>query len=255
AQMETQTTVELTEESRTSDLAGIYLLDQSAFRRPGVTQRGRLRLSQRLRLFPNAPRYGLNVGVSRVRSLNDLAAGVEETFRSQWEAEGRYRPGRRWSVSLRGLVGQNRTESEAFASRRYDIDRVQLEPKATFRPGEGLRLTASGVLAQKSDAVGTRRARVLRAPMEAEWSRARRLRLTARGEVSRVTITGEERVTGRARYELTDGRGVGTTFRWGLSGRYAINEFLSASLSYDGRSAARNAPVVHTARLNLSASF
>ena len=82
----------------------------------------------------------------------------------------------------------------------------------------------------------------------------RRLRLTARGEVSRVTITGEENATGRARYELTDGRGVGTTFRWGVGGRYAINEFLSASLSYDGR-APSEAPVVHTARLNLSASF
>jgi hypothetical protein len=254
ARAETQTTIEINEESRTSDLAGIYLLDQSAFRRPGVTQQGRLRLAQRLRLFPNASRYGLDLGVSRVRSLNDLAAGEKETFRSQWEAEGRYRPGRRWSVSLRGLLGQNRTESEAFASRRYDIRRYQLEPKATFRPVRDLRLTASGVFARKSDAVGTRRAQVLRAPLEGEWSRVRRLRLTARGEVSRVTITGEENATGRARYELTDGRGVGTTFRWGVGGRYAINEFLSASLSYDGR-APSEAPVVHTARLNLSASF
>ena len=253
ARAETQTTVEAREESRTDALADIYLLNLSQFRQPGLTQRGRLRLAQRITLFPGAPRYGLDLSVSQVRALNDLAAGAEQTQRTQWEAEGRYRPGRRWSLRLRGLLGTNRTQSEAYASRRYDIDRVQVEPELTFRPAQGVRLTASGVYAQKSDAVEGRQAQVLRAPLRVEWSRARRFRLTARGEISRVTLTGGG-ATGLARYELTDGRGVGTSFRWGLGGRYAINEFLSASLSYDGRSAAE-APVVHTARLSLSASF
>ena len=94
---------------------------------------------------------------------------------------------------------------------------------------------------------------MLRAPLKMEWSRARRFRLTARGEISHVTLTGGN-ATGLARYELTDGRGVGTSFRWGLGGRYAINEFLSATLSYDAR-APSQADVVHTARLNLSASL
>jgi len=253
AKTETQTTVEIREESRTDALADVYLLDPSEFRRPGVTKRGRLRLAQRVTLFPDATAYGLDLSVSQVRALNDLAAGAEQTFRTQWETEGRYRPGRRWSLTLGGLLGTNRTQSQAFASRRYDIDRVQIEPEATFRPVTGWRLTARGVFAQKSDAVKERQARVLRAPLTVEFSRAHRFRLTGHAEVSNVTLTGG-RARGRARYELTDGRGVGTSFRWGLGGRYAINEFLSATLSYDAR-APSQADVVHTARLNLSASL
>lgn len=130
---------------------------------------------------------------------------------------------------------------------------MQIEPEATFRPVTGWRLTARGVFAQKSDAVKERQARVLRIPLTVEFSRAHRFRLTGHAEVSNVTLTGG-RARGLARCELTDGRGVGISFRWGLGGRYAIDEFLSATLSYDAR-APSQADVVHTARLNLSASL
>lgn len=252
ARAETQTTIEVQEQSRTPDLADVYLLNLSQFRQPGRTQDGRLRLGQQVRLFPGTARYGLDLSVDQVRSLSDLTAGTERRFLSTWEAEGRYKPAQRWSVSLTGFFEQSRTRSEAFSSRRYDIDSYRIEPEVTFRPLASLRLTGGGAFAQKSDAVGTRRARIWRVPLQAEFSRARRFRLTARGEVARVDLTGD--AEGLARFELTDGRGPGTSLRWGLNGRYAISRNLQASLSYDGRAPAA-APTVNTVRLNLSASF
>ena len=41
---------------------------------------------------------------------------------------------------------------------------------------------------------------------------------------------------------------------WGLQGRYVITNNLQGSLSYDGRAPA-NAPVIHTVRVKLSATF
>ncbi|PSQ67045.1 MAG: hypothetical protein BRD25_01730, partial [Bacteroidetes bacterium QH_1_61_8] len=93
---------------------------------------------------------------------------------------------------------------------------------------------------------------ILRTPFEFEWSRAGRLRLTGNVEVAQVSLS--DGAVGRALFELTEGRGAGTSMLWGLQARYIISNNLRASLSYDGR-APENASVIHTARAKLSATF
>ena len=84
---------------------------------------------------------------------------------------------------------------------------------------------------------------------------ARRLQLSARFEVASVTLDETDGpAVGLAQFELTDGRGPGTSFLWGLNGQYALNRFLRASFSYDGRAPA-DAPTLHTVRMQLSAVF
>ena len=55
-------------------------------------------------------------------------------------------------------------------------------------------------------------------------------------------------------YELTEGRGAGTSYLWGASGQYLINSVLRASFFYDAR-APQGAPTIHTVRMQLSAVF
>jgi predicted porin len=76
--------------------------------------------------------------------------------------------------------------------------------------------------------------------------------VTLRGEVANVDLTGE--AVGLARFELTDGRGAGTSYLWGVDGQYQINDYLRATVAYDGRAPA-DAPTVNTFRINLSAQF
>jgi hypothetical protein len=162
-------------------------------------------------------------------------------------------PGRTWGLTLRGAVQTDRTGSEAFAdTRSFDIRTVEGHPEISVRPGRETRLVGGVVFARKEDDVRNRSARVLRVPLRVEWSRAGRFRLTANGEVAQVDLDGDAR--GLAQFELTDGRGPGRSYLWGVQGRYVINEYLRATLSYDGR-APSDAPVIHTARLELSASF
>jgi hypothetical protein len=146
----------------------------------------------------------------------------------------------------------DRTRSEAFASRSYDIRTLSARPSVSYQPLRTLTLTLSGSWAQKRDRRQGRRARVLKVPLEVEWRRAGRLRLTGNAEVAQVDLTGE--AAGLAQFQLTDGRGPGTSMLWGVQGRYIISNNLRASLSYDGRAPA-NAPVIHTVRAKLSATF
>ena len=253
AQVTTRSTVEVQEKSRTDDVAQIYLLNLRRFRTPGPTLSGQIRVEQEVELFPRNDTYGLDATWRQRRGLNDRAAGTRTSFLNRWGAEARYRPVRAWTVRLEGRHQVDRSGSEAFAeSRSFDIRSLRARPSVTYRPTRTVRLSLAGSVADKRDRLQGRRATVIKVPLEAEWRRAGRLRLTGNVEVAQVDLEGA--AAGIAQFELTDGRGPGRSALWGLQGRYVITENLRASLSYDGRAPA-NAPVIHTVRAKLSATF
>lgn len=252
AHVQTQTQVEVREKSRAEDLAGIYLLDLSRFRDPATTQSGQLRLAQDVALFRTEPGYGLDLSYSRVSGLENRAAGAEERFLRTWLVEGEVVPTAAWRLALTGAWRTNRAASR-FDSRTYAIRSVEAAPAATYTaPGGRLELTARAVLASKRDAVGARRALLARLPTELRYARAGRFQLTLRGEAAYVDLEGA--AAGLARFELTDGRGPGTSYLWGASGQYAVTGSVRAALAYDGRAPAE-APFVNTLRVSLNASF
>jgi hypothetical protein len=89
-------------------------------------------------------------------------------------------------------------------------------------------------------------------PIELQWTRAERFELTGRVECADIRLDGD--AAGLARFELTDGRGPGTSYLWHLSGQYRFSNQLRATFSYDGRAPA-GAPTINSVRLQMSASF
>lgn len=247
----TRTLVEVVEKSRLDDLAALYGLNLRRFRKPGTTLSGRLRLAQELALW-RGERRGLDLSFSQLRSLNELAAGQETRFAGTWRAEGRapVLPG--LALRLAAALETNRLVSTAFASRRYDVRARRLEPEAVFTPSGQVQATAGLALAAKDDRLGGRAATLWRVPVEARWNRPGRFQLGARFEAAHVALDGQ--AVGLAEYELTDGRGPGTSFLWGVSAQYFLGRYLRASAFYNGR-APEAAPLVHTFRLQLSATF
>ena len=253
SQVTTQTTIDVQEESRNQDLAEIYLLDLSAFRVPGLTLDGRLRLAQEVQLFRRSNRAGLTVDWQQTRGLTERASGAESQFVNRWSVEGRWRVAPAWTLRSTAAVGTDRTTSEAFAdTRSFDIATWSVRPSVAYRPTSTVEVQLTSAYAQKTDDVGARTARVLKVPLETTWRRAGRFRLNATVEVADVALDGT--AAGLARFELTEGRGPGTSALWSAQARYSINEYLQANVSYDGRAPA-DAPVIHTVRAQLSASF
>ncbi len=252
SQVASRTVVEVQEQNRTPDITSIYLLKPSALLEPGLTLNGRARFQQEVFVFRRNPRYGLDLSYSQARALNELASGRETRRFGNWRAEGRYRFSGLLSATLIGQLDDNRLDSDAFSSRRYDLRAFTVEPTLIVVPSRGLELRGSSVLSWKSDRYGDRSAEVIRVPVEARLMRAGRLQLTGRFEWASVRVEGD--ATGLARYELTDGRGPGTSYLWHVNGQYRLNEYLRASLAYDGR-APEGAPVLHTLRLQMSAVF
>ena len=249
----TTSTVEVQEKSRSDAIARIYGLDLRRYRQPGTTVDGELNLEQTVTLFEARRSYGLDVSWRQVRGLTERAAGTQSSFLNRWRAEAEVQPAVNWELRVRGSVGRDRSTSDAFsASRGYDIRAVEGRPSVSYRPTRALTVTLAGAYARKRDRARGRQASVLKVPLKLEWVRASRLRLTGNVELAQVDLKGD--AVGLARYQLTDGRGPGTSALWGLQARYRFSETLEATLNYDGRAPA-SAPVIHTARVQLSASF
>ncbi len=248
----TRTTVQIQEKSEEDRLSRIYLLKQRFFRDPRTTLKGLLRFSQDVTLFRNTSRYGLDLSYNLVRNLTVLEAGEESRFVNRWQADGTLRPVQRLGLRLSAAWEHNRTGSQAFRSRRFDISGVSLEPEVSFNPSSSLQLSAGMAYSRKTDALEDRRATVWKVPLTGRFTQVRRLSLSGRVEVAEVALSGQ--ADGLANFELTDGRGAGTSFLWNLSGWYQLSRLLRATLSYNGRAPA-DAPTLHTVRLQLSAVF
>ncbi|MFB6278690.1 MAG: hypothetical protein ABEK75_04245 [Salinibacter sp.] len=252
-QVTTETQVEVREQSRTENPTDIYRLELDQFRRPGRTIDGSVRMEQRVELFRTQRDYGLEASWRQVRGLTERAAGSERQFLNRWTVEGHVRPAPTWDVRLTGTTERDRVQSEAFdEARSYDIRTLRVRPEVSYQPQRTLDLTLSGVFARKRDGAKGREATLYTLPLELTWRRAGRLRLNANAEVARVDLSGT--AVGRAQFELTDGRGPGTSVLWGLQGQYALTDNLRATVKYDGRAPATADPI-HTVRVQVSASF
>ena len=253
AQVSLQSLVEVQEKTRSDAVAKIYSLHLRRFRQSGTTLDGRLQLEQEVELFRQQSGYGLDLRWRQSRGYTERAAGAERSFRNEWGSTVRLRPAPGWLVRLRGAVKTERSRSQAFAdTRSYDIRTLQARPSVSYQPVPALTLGLTGTVARKRGRLQGRRARVVRVPLDVEWARAGRLRMTGTLEVAQVDVEGDAR--GLAQYQLTDGRGPGTSLLWGVQGRYIVSESLEANLSYDGR-APSNADPIHTVRVKLTTSF
>ncbi len=252
AKVSARTTLEVLEKSQRQDLKDIYLLKLNKFRKPGSTLNGRLLIRQEVSLFKRRTDYGFDFVFSEVRNLTDLAAGLENRFISSVQLSGRYRPVRTFATSLTVSTDVNRTESANFASRQFDLKTRRVVPDVAYSPNRSWQVKVQVDIADKKDRRFERSARIVKLPLEVRHNRARKLQVTGRIEVADVTLKGD--ADGFAQFELTDGRGAGRSFLWSASARYAINQFIRATLSYDGRSPA-DAPTLHTVRMQVSAIF
>ena len=257
-----RTVVDVREQTRERDVLRVLLLDPGVLQRAdggpdGGTVNGRFRVEQEAVLFPEHARAGGRLGLVHARTTTRLAVGLETRLVQTARAEAHGPLGDALDVRVEAVAERRRTVSEAFLSRTYDLRGLSLEPSVTWTPRPGLALTLAPVAASRTDALAppTRPtgALVARVPVEARLTRAARFSLAARAEVSVVRLRGGAG-GGLALFELTEGRGPGTSALWGLDAQVGLTDRLRALVAYDGR-APSGAPTVQTVRLQLSAVF
>ncbi|MEM1054182.1 MAG: hypothetical protein AAGI52_01545 [Bacteroidota bacterium] len=260
--VDARASVEVRERSTSGDLLRVLLFD------PGVLQQreggqemgtvdGRFRLDGEVSILPRESRRGLRVGFDHLTTTRQLAAGAEARLVQSVRADGRLGLAGGVLARLSLRLERRRSESAAFASRTYDLRGITAEPSVTFTPGASTSLTVGAVVSSREDArAGTGSptgALLARIPGEARWSASSRVSVTARAELSIVSLRGGTG-SGLALFELTDGRGPGTSALGSIQATVGLTEAIRATLVADVRAPA-SAPLVQTIRASVSAVF
>lgn len=246
------TVFEVHEQSRTASRADVYLLRLDRFRRPGLTTGGRIRLRQDVSVSHPASGISLDASLQENRALSELASGVETRAGRAATARIGYRASTRLLAAVRLASERDDTDSDLFASRRFQLRSRSIRPSVTIR-WAAFTSQIAGELGRKRDDLAGREASLFKVPVSFRWAEAGKADVLARFELSRVALSGPA-ATGLAEFELTDGRGQGTAYLWGLTAQWSLSGSLRATIAYDGRAPAGR-EVIHTGRVQMSALF
>lgn len=245
---------DIQETSRTSRLSDIYLMRLSKFGNDSTTVNEQISWHQELEIFPDEPRYTIQLSADQVRRQEDRAAGIDQQFEQTWRIYGRYRFGKDITLENEFLVIRNRRNSESLYSRNYDITGFEWRPGITFPFSDADHATLTTGYTRKEDRVPEVPVRLTGVELTLEnhmyWKQ--RWQLYTRLELSSYRIKGESRSLGL--FELTNGAGAGTSLLWQIQANYAISSLLRAELEYDGRTE-RNRSPVQTLRFTMRAIF
>ena len=243
--------VDIRETTRTDDRVGIYLLQSSALRQSGQTVNGRIRMSGRLGLYPLRRDRDIGFSLLRTASLVELANGSESSERSQLGLEWREEIRDNLDLTLGSTASDEKSLSAQFASRAFSIQRWEVRPGVIVR-WKDWRLQTEGLYGESQESRSGARVRTVRLPLSV-FRTSGQMRWRVGGERSRSAIEGGV-PQGLQLFELTQGRGEGTSWMWHLHLDMQLTEIVTATLRYDGRSPS-GLPVIHTGRFQLSARF
>jgi len=243
---------EVDEKSRADSRSDLYLLQQSSFRVAGNTIRGKVRLGQTVSLLPLNRTSDVDLDMQQIRTMSDLASGLETGKNQIYSVRLRRDLGSRWSSNIRLSRSKEESASSRFLSRSFEIQSHQIIPAFTFTVTNNMSLTTSTHFSEKTDSKSSSTSRVFRLPLDLNYAAASRFTVRAGIERSSVVVEGE--LSGLQSFEMTDGRGRGTSWLWQTALEANLTDVVRATFGYSGR-APSVGDVIHTGRVQLSARF
>jgi hypothetical protein len=247
-------TMDIREQNESERRRDLYLLRSDALLDAENTLSGRIQQTHELAMFRNISTSDLRLRMDNEKSLNRLAAGLDEVKRSERVVEGRQLIDLEWAIeAMARRLHRNNTNTE-LASRNFDITGWELGPSVVrTNPGTSryaLR-TVYGIRADDFPAMKVS-AVVVRISAEALLEITDGFQGALRVEQRRMSVDGASTAAGI--FELTDGAGIGNTWLWNFQLQWRSQANFRAVFNYDGRTTAQGS-VIQTFRMSVSAVF
>lgn len=267
AALSSETLLRVEEKSTERDLKQIYLLNFDKFQNDSTTIVGSFTVQQDFFLF--------ETGATNVRfrfqqrtSQSQFSLGGEKRLFAERSVRFVSRAGYELGFELNLTSALSRVTTSnaslssgtiAFGGRDHRIDISAVTPDISYRPFQDLELglrvnyeqRRDNLPADKAGGVASK-ADINSAALRGSYS----LRSAGRIGVSieRIQTVLKDVEPLAAVYELTNGNAIGTTLSWRAEADYRINNFITASFSYDGR-ALPLGRVINTGRAEVRAVF
>lgn len=211
----------------------------------------------RATLFYNRsnPSYGADMTWSRVEQRSLITGGFEGRAISEQRLGFRRNLASRWNSQSTLTLQQRNSDSDVLTARNFDINNRELGQELSFQPGNLLRLSLIGTLAERkglSQSSENLVATVQRLGVEAKVNQV--LKRTIAMGFNYVNIQFQGQANSAVGVELLEALLPGNNFTWSINWQQKLTNGLQLNLNYEGRKSGL-APIVHIGRMQVSALF
>ncbi len=210
------------------------------------------------------PRWETSLSYGDNQSRILVTTGFEERQLLDQVAHLRLTPKPQWSLEMDGTNSLRINRTQAFSTRNYRIEGIELAPKLTWVPVRSFRLAAryswknrqntleSGEKAQQQD-LNTELTWNPKAKAKTGGGFQAATSLRAKATLANIRYTGAPNTP--IAFAMLEGLQNGRNLLWNLTLDRQLSKTIQLNLSYEGRRTGTNARVVHVARAQVRAAL
>ena len=214
-----------------------------------------LQSNVRNQLFYNRGKqhYTVSYSYSESKARNVLSFGYVEQQSLSHQLNFSHKIQNQWLLSFQSNLDKNRSESENFSSKNYQLSESLLNPKLSYLLDDNKRFDVYYQYQIKDNSTGD---------LEQLTQQKYGLSFTL-SQSQKAAVTGEfnyfsNQFTGNSNspvaYQMMQGLQPGTNFTWSLIAQKKLTKFLDLNLNYFGRKS-ETSRTIHTGTVQLKAYF
>ncbi len=198
-------------------------------------------------------RYSTTYTYLDSRNKTAFSAGAQENNTVSHQLQFIHKIGKFWLFDITGIIADNESFSENFATRNYFLENCSINPKLSYIYNRNARFEAFYQLKNKENQINNlENLTVHNVGTNIIFSNKERSSLNASVNLFYNDFEGNE--NSAVAFQMLEGLRPGTNYTWSLNLQRKITSYLDINLNYLGRKS-ETSKTIHTGTLQLRASF
>ena len=197
--------------------------------------------------------YTVSYSYSESSARNVLSFGYveQETFSHQVNFSHKIKE--QWLLSLQSNLDKNRSESENFLSKNYQLNQTLLNPKLSYLLDDNKRFDVYYQYQKKDNIIGDLE-QLTQEKYGVSFMLTQNQKAAITGEFNYFSNEFSGSSNTPVAYQMMEGLQPGTNFTWSLIAQKKLTKFLDLNLNYFGRKS-ETSRTIHTGTVQLKAYF
>ncbi|WP_261374484.1 hypothetical protein [Dokdonia sp. Hel_I_53] len=198
-------------------------------------------------------RYTTSYTLLSSNTKNLLSTGLQENDLKSHQFSFLHKVKESWLFNLKSELGFNRSESENFAQRSFDLKTTSWNPTISYLFGKQSRASLFYQFQRKENTIQEMES-LSQNNIGVSFALADYEKVSINGELKYIENSFEGSAFTPVAYQILEGLQPGTNLTWTLVAQKRITKFLDLNLSYFGRSS-KSSRTVHTGNVQIKAFF
>ncbi|WP_233131572.1 hypothetical protein [Tenacibaculum holothuriorum] len=197
--------------------------------------------------------YSMVYTYGKTRNKQQFSIGNQESNSFVHQLEFIHKLSKFWLFELKGIISENKLETQNFVSRNFKIASNELQPKFSFLYSKDHRFSLFYHFKKKKNEVASFES-LQQQKIGAEYFFIGKKKNQLSASVNMFLNDFEGNSNSPVGYQMLEGLQVGRNYTWNLLFNQRLNSILHLNLNYLGRKS-ENSKTIHTGMVQLKAIF